>query len=110
MSFFKSTKALENGFDLQADCLEYDVVKAQRIFLFCPKTRPNIVIFYDFEAFERNRAKSYAKVFILFPKKIWKIDFDLTKEKIEKCQSDTVVLQDEDIIGQMFDYLKKKST
>ena len=34
------------------------------------------------------------------------VDRDLTTEEIEKCRSDTVEMEDEDCISQMFQHLK----
>ena len=45
-------------------------------------------------------------IFILFQNFLGIYDRDLTNEEIEKCKSDTVVMEDGDCFIQMFENLK----
>ena len=58
------------------------------------------------ETFISDRAIPYGVIFNPVSKIMEKYDRVLTSEKIEKCKSDTLVMEDEDCISQMFNSKK----
>ena len=64
-------------------------------------------ISYDLESSNTDRAKPHAVIFCFGSKIMGKADRDLTNEQIENIESDSVVIEDEDCISQIFGNLKK---
>ena len=72
---------------------------------YCVCKQKNLII-YDSQTFFRVRTIPYAVGFYPVSKILGNFDPGLTNEEIEKCQSETVVMEDQDCTGPKCEYLK----